>query len=166
MYPERDSNAHCPGPEPGASCRWATRACVAACRRPVSIRVPSGYEPDALPLSYVGEERATTRTRTGCLRLRRTSLCQVSYGGKVWSRRPGSNRPARAYKARALPTELRRHGALDAIRTRTVQALDLVPPAVGLRGHRAGSGGLEPPTFRVRTGCAARLHQLPSRPAG
>lgn len=57
------------------------------------------------------------------------------------SRRPGSNRLPAAYKAAALPVELRRRGcALGATRTRTVQALDLAPPAVGRPPARSAQG--------------------------
>jgi hypothetical protein len=79
------------------------------------------------------------------------------------SRLPGSNGSSTAYRAVALPDELRRHGVLGAIRTHTAVVLSDVPPAVGLRGHE--SRHPVPPRITRLTGTRSQLCVTAKLPA-
>lgn len=97
-----------------------------------------------------------------CVRSRRTTFS----ASPAWSRRPGSNRLPPGYKPGAPP-----RGASSAWCPRRDSNAHCRPPhdrascQIGLRGHRAGSGGFEPPVSWFRARRVAGLHQLPSRPA-
>ncbi len=90
-YPGRDSNAHCAGSGPAASCRWATRArCCVACRA-----------------SPAGESRACPRRDSNAHRPGpRPGASAVGPRGHVPSGYRDSNPGPRRWQRRALPTEL------------------------------------------------------------
>jgi hypothetical protein len=125
-----------------------------------------------LPVGLV-RHGATARFRTECLVLTEDTLCRVSYGGMAGeaglepthpvanqvschypipqSPRQVSNPPPSAYKATALPEELRGHRALGGIRTLTGSVLNAVPLPLGyvrVASLWPGLNGL-PPTYEV-----------------
>lgn len=108
----------------------------------MSIRVPLRYERSALPLSYVGEMRASGGSRTRNLALTRGVLCQLSYAGMS---------PVGLSRAGAAPPFRRRitvRGAIPAFWTRRP----------GPRGARRGSvepaAGVEPARVALQGRCS------------
>jgi hypothetical protein len=88
--------------------RWGAWAGIEPSIFRVSLLLGSRYSPDALPLSYLTQDGVGEGIRT--LSNRDTTCC-------------------------AGPLHYAHHGALGQIRTDTIQALILAPPAVGLRAH-------------------------------
>jgi hypothetical protein len=115
--------------------------CYLRTRSAIRTRTDASLSGVPLPLGYPGLEPAAGLEPASCrLRNGGTSSC----ASPAW-----------------------RCCALSAIRTRTVDVLNVVPLPIGLQG-REDRCGRRPrtSTVRVRAGCAAGLHQPAGRPAG
>ena len=143
-YPECDSNAHCPRPERGASCRLGYPGMSPAALQPAA----AGGAAATTPLW--GRVCGPTRSRTGHARLARRRCTPVL---SPESQRGDSNSLPRRYEGRAHPDVLRWHGASDGSRTRTGRLQGGCTTVV--RRWRSRTPG------RIRTGTVRPLRPLP-----